>query len=478
MSRYRFSRRSLLAAAGGAAALLPLLSASKGFSAVPTAPKRLFIIQTTNGVIANAFWPDDSDVNLTQPLPEILSPLESHKSDIIVLGGIDLQSALDDIWGHANSHDCAGHLLTGMQGAKGNKPGYNEAAPVANIASVDQAIAQELKRTTQLPFPSLELGVSNMTSGHDNAETQRYTSYRGPAIGSDPARPDGVLTELNPYNLYTKLFSNFMQEDTSAIDALRAERRSILDLVGSDMERLAGRLGRGDKEKIEAHLSSVRDIERQLDAVQLSGCYSPTLKADVPWTKQEGMSHIPEITKMHIDLAVAAMACDMTRVATMMLINYANQGVTMPWLGDEFTGPGDEYPLRDHHDITHRQGQSPEHTRRKIVSETWFMSQFAYVLTAMKRVSEPKADGTMGTMLDNSVVAILNSGSDGAGHTVTDMPWVIAGNCGGYFKTGRYLRYDHAPHNGLLVAFCNAMGMPRDYYGDPKYGGELPGLRG
>ncbi len=470
------SRRSLLAWAGAGAALLPLLSATRGLSATATAPKRLFIIQTTNGVIADAFWPKN-DPSLTQPLPEILSPLEEHKRDIIVLGGIDLQSAIDDTWGHGNSHDDAGHLLTGLQGAKGNKAGYNEAAPVANIASVDQAIAQHLKTTTQLAFPSLELGVSNMTSGHDNAETQRYTSYRGPAIGSDPARPDGVLTELNPYNVYKKLFAVDMQTDTGALDALRAERRSILDLVGSDMERLALRLGKGDKEKIEAHLQSVRDIELQLDAVQATGCYSPTLTPNVPWDKPEGISHIPEISRMHIDLALAAMSCDMTRVATLMLVNYGNSGVTMPWLGAEFTGQGDEFPIRDHHDMTHRQGQSADHRRRKITAEKWFVSQFAYLISAMKKVVEPKADGSLGTMLDNSVVAIMNSGSDGAGHTIKNMPWVLAGSCGDYFKTGRSITYDHAPHNGLLVAFCNAMGMPRDYYGDPKYGGELPGLR-
>ena len=34
------------------------------------------------------------------------------------------------------------------------------------------------------------------------------------------------------------------------------------------------------------------------------------------------------------------------------------------------------------------------------------------------------------------------------------------------------------PHNGLLVGLANAMGAPTDTFGDPQYGGELPGLRG
>ena len=105
------------------------------------------------------------------------------------------------------------------------------------------------------------------------------------------------------------------------------------------------------------------------------------------------------------------------------------------------------------------------------------MAQFAYLIAEMKAVPELRADGSQGTMLDNSVVAILNSGSDGAGHSVTNLPWVIAGSCGGYFQTGRYLAYDDAPHNQLLCSFGNAMGVPMDHFGDPNYSGELPGLR-
>lgn len=475
----RFSRRSLLSRAGVGAAFVPMLGLSHSYAGAAAGPvkRRLVIIQTTNGVIAKSFFPDAADVGLANPLPAILSPLEPHKRDIIVFGGIDLKSALDDIYGHANSHDDAGHLLTGMQGAKGNKPGYNEDAPVANTASVDQVIATDPSIKGAVPFPSLELGVSN-GFGHDNNELARYVSYRGPAIASTPARPDGVLTELNPYNAFKKLFAMGMQQDVSTLDALRAKRRSVLDFVGADLGRLANRLGKEDGDKVRAHLQSISELEKQLATLPSVDCRGPQLPQGVPTDGKDEISQIPKVTKMHLDIIVTAMACDLTRVATVMLTGFHNAQVIMSWLGDEFTGKGDEFPLRDHHDITHRQYQSPDHTRRKVIAETWFMSQFAYLIQAMKQVREMKADGTPGTMLDNSVVAILNSGSDGGAHSVTNLPWVIAGGCGGYFKTGRYLKYDKAPHNGLLVAFCNAMGVPRTSFGDPKYGGELPGVRG
>jgi hypothetical protein len=482
MSDYRFSRRSLLASVGAGAALLPLLSATKGFSQVPAAPKRLVILQTTNGVIKNAFWPQTPGPLQGQTLPEILSPLEPHKEDIIVFGGIDLKTWLnlgEPFNGSTNSHDDLGVMLTGAPPAVAKKPGYDGPYPLANGPSIDYVVGEHLAKSASIPFPSLQLGV-NIGWGLDGVHLARYVSYRGPAIGSAPAQqPDGITPELNPYTVFDKLFSNNMV-DMDAQNAIRARRKSVLDFVGRDLERLAARLGTDDKAKIQAHLQSIRELERT--GAGLGECGPPDIPQglNVNGGFKAGVSDLiyPTQTKMMLDMIVSALKCDATRAVTLMMSGSHNGGLIFSWLGDEFSGPGDEYEYRDHHDLTHRQGQSPDHTRRKILAEQWFMKQFAYLLEEMKKVPEARADGSPGTMLDNSVVAILNSGSDGAGHTVTNLPWVIAGSCGGYFKTGQYLKYDGAAHNGLLCAFGNAMDVPMDYFGDPAYPGELAGLRG
>jgi hypothetical protein len=112
-------------------------------------------------------------------------------------------------------------------------------------------------------------------------------------------------------------------------------------------------------------------------------------------------------------------------------------------------------------------------------------AQMAALLDAMKAIPEGA-----GTMLDSSVVWWANNMADGDLHTVRGMPWVLAGSCGGYFRTGRYLRFgdwgqasptsgkNMVPHNGILVGLANAMGVPTETFGDSQYGGELPGLRG
>ena len=51
------------------------------------------------------------------------------------------------------------------------------------------------------------------------------------------------------------------------------------------------------------------------------------------------------------------------------------------------------------------------------------------------------------------------------------MPYIIAGSCGGYFKTGQYIKVtsqsdprndQDAPHNKLLTQFLDAVGARKD----------------
>lgn len=73
---------------------------------------------------------------------------------------------------------------------------------------------------------------------------------------------------------------------------------------------------------------------------------------------------------------------------------------------------------------------------------------------------------------------VPNNMNAGNQHRVIDMPWLIAGSCGGYFKTGCLLRSDNAPSSRVLVGICDALGVSSEGWADPAYGGELAGMRG
>jgi hypothetical protein len=71
----------------------------------------------------------------------------------------------------------------------------------------------------------------------------------------------------------------------------------------------------------------------------------------------------------------------------------------------------------------------------------------------------------------------------GGGHHTDNLPWILAGSCGGYFQTGRFHAWPSGkpnqsiPQHGVLTAIFNAMGVPVDHYGDADYGGELTLLK-
>jgi hypothetical protein len=91
------------------------------------------------------------------------------------------------------------------------------------------------------------------------------------------------------------------------------------------------------------------------------------------------------------------------------------------------------------------------------------------------------------TLLDNSAVVWMNELSDGKAHDFRDLPYVIAGSCGGYLKQGQYIRLSgentrgdtDAPHNKLLTTLMNAVGIPTTRFGSAMFGedGEFDALK-
>jgi hypothetical protein len=64
-------------------------------------------------------------------------------------------------------------------------------------------------------------------------------------------------------------------------------------------------------------------------------------------------------------------------------------------------------------------------------------------------------------------------------HEYNNVPAIMAGTAGGYFKPGRSVRLPaNTAQNGILVAIANALGVPTETFGHAAYGGELAVLRG
>jgi hypothetical protein len=68
----------------------------------------------------------------------------------------------------------------------------------------------------------------------------------------------------------------------------------------------------------------------------------------------------------------------------------------------------------------------------------------------------------------------MNDGADG---NAQKLPWLLAGKCGGYLKTGQVADSAGKPLHGVLAELCNAMEVPVASFADAIYGTPMAGLK-
>jgi hypothetical protein len=239
--------------------------------------------------------------------------------------------------------------------------------------------------------------------------------------------------------MYSRIFANANLSDAE-LKKLIADRQSVLDFLKDDISRLQGRVSSEDKAKLEAHLGGIRNIEQGL-ANSANACKPLMMPAkyDV-----HAMDKFPDAAKLQMDLMLLAQTCGMTRVSTFMFAN-ADSWQYYPWIGVN----------EEHHELSHTGNTDAVATEKLVKINVWHTEQFKYMLDALAAVQEP--DGS--TMLDSSLILWGNELGAGNTHTYKNIPWVLAGGAGGYFKMGRQMNYKDQPHNNLLVSVCNAMGF-------------------
>ncbi len=189
-----------------------------------------------------------------------------------------------------------------------------------------------------------------------------------------------------------------------------------------------------EREKIDAHLSSIRDIEKTLQDPDRNGfcevTQQPPTTIDVYDNDTLHMRF-----KAHIDILVSALACDQTRVAT--LTAEGGAGMAQPkWIG---LGA-------KHHDMSHG-GAGWDRLYH------WYAEQLAYLIQKLKAVPESN-----GTLFDNTAIAWVNEMGLGS-HSMGDLPYLIAGSCGDQFRTGRFVDVSGAKEIGFLFNLLHAMGI-------------------
>ncbi|MDC0672827.1 DUF1552 domain-containing protein [Nannocystis radixulma] len=445
MKNSALSRRAMLKGAGGACLALPLLDIMGGcnadlaskpqqFRGSGGVPKRFVVFWTPNGTIMQHWRPSGSESSFT--LPRILQPLDPHKQDIVVLDGVDEMSAYK---GPGDAHQKGtGQSLTATELQEGDFPGDGgKSAGWADGISVDQAIADVVGDQTK--FRSLEFGVYVY-----GANVGSRISYRGPA---QPIPP-----ENDPTAAFNRIFAD-LESDPEAQMRRIAERKIVLDAVAADYQRLVKKVGAADRIKLEAHLAAVRDIEMRLETGgTIGGACEPPMLGEVADPLK--VANIPKTGKLQMDLLAMALACDLTRVASIMWTNSAT-AKPFPWLNIP----------EGHHELAHRGDGDLDAQEKLTVINTWYCEQFAYLIEKLKSI--PEGDGTV---LDNTLLIWVNEHQKGNDHDRHEIPYVVAGKAGGAVKTGRWLQVPgERAHNDLWSGCMNVMGIEAKTFGNPIY---------
>jgi hypothetical protein len=443
------SRRAFLGGAGGITIGLPLLESmteQRARAAVSAAAKRLVIFFSPNATNNPAeFMPQQGGANYT--LGKETAPLLPLRDKLLVVSGINMESAKQDDGDH---HSIGmSHMLTATKWIPASgyeKPGGDQfTVGFAGGISVDQHIAKQIGTTTK--FPSLEFGVISISDYGVHPFSRM--------ISAGPNQP--VPAEDDPGAMFKRVFTDGTIVAGTTVEQANAQRRSVLDFVTDDFVRLEAKLGTRDRQKVDQHLTAVRNLEARLSRATTPPSASCINKTFTPSGDPLDKANIPVTGKLQMDLLTLALSCDVTRVASIQW-SWARSLLVHPWVqvGDQ------------HHTLSHG-GASDALSR----INTWFSQQLAYLATSMNAIDE----GNGQTLLDNSVVYWCGECAIGYNHDYNNIRAFLLGSCGGALKTGQHIHLENEPHNKLLVTLMNAMGVAGNQFGDPQFGtGPLPGV--
>jgi hypothetical protein len=404
MTRHaRLTRRRLLLGTAGTALTIPLLPSllPRELRAAPgDPPKRLIVMYTGNGFHPETWLPTGSETDFQ--LSQVLAPLAPHQAKLNVVHGLVGND------GHQMGHS---ECLTG-------RPRDNVDHMPAGGPSLDQLIAKT--HSNEVPLESLQLGVD---TDNNALSIISYTDGGLPLPPQSSAR--GAFERV----------AGIVDVDPLAAERRRAQDRSVLDSVIADLESIQPQLTSEERILLDAHLELVRAQE-----LKLSMPFEPIECGHLP--DQVGDLDVPTTFLGHIDTIAAALACDVTRVVTLVMGGSGFAG-HYEWAGVN----------EDFHECAH--GAVPNALALFTQAHVWHAEMFAALLARLDSIPESN-----GTLLDNSVVLWTSElGLHQHSHTKSNMGLVLAGSAGGYFSTGRFLDLAGAHYHDLLLTLGHAMGQ-------------------
>src|SRR6185436_19293906 len=291
-------------------------------------------------------------------------------------------------------------------------------APNCNGPTSDQIVAAHASFAgkTKVPFMSLRVQADSYRGGGNVG----VISWKSASQKNDPT--------VSPSLAFQNVFAGFTPPMSMtgggpvapdpALDRQRREEASVLDVVSASATRLKARLGRPDQVRLERHFDEIRALELRLGTIPdpkpmppgaASGCAlpgkpgaDPPVMMDTAEEAEVGYADEEQRAQALTGVLAKAMACDLTRVATLQytcaqcFMNVeALVGVKM-----------------DLHELAHLStivGGKDVAQQKVMEMYGWHMKHFSALAQQLK--STLGSDGR--PLLDNTVMVFVNEGGLG-----------------------------------------------------------------
>ena len=379
---------------------LPHLDIMGAVNKTAWVPMRMVCVGTNFGFVPQLFFP--TGVGRGYTMSELLNPLAHHRENFTIFSQLD--HGAEGVGGHGGVHAYLSGVLA--KNSKGLKEG--------NI-SIDQKAAQFVGANTR--YASMQF-TSGSTAGN-------LLSWTNSGVAIPPVQDLRAL--------YSLLFQKSDPQEINLLKRAHAEEKSILDLVKSDADRLMGRVGKLDREKLERYFTSVRELEKSLTQ---SEAWLDRPKPKVSYALPNSADEMDFVDRvpLYYDLIALALETDSTRVITFELSDIgANSG---------------GFPItKGYHQLTHH-GKVESYLEELSIIEKFHTRQFSRFLNKLAAVEEPNGK----TLLDNTMTLFGSGMGNASSHSNKDLPLLLAG---GGFKHGQHLRFEKDKSRGVETPACN-----------------------
>jgi hypothetical protein len=470
MKRKQWTRRQLIKSFGPLGLLLLPVARAMGYAAggaFAGAPR--FVMFFKGGSYHS---PSVRPSSIDQLTGTPLAPLAPHAADLVVFQGMRIHGGSPKSDGYQEEHGAG--LIGCVTGHEYHYSKNDSYYAYTDHQSIDVAIAnayQTRPALAALPFASLHLGGGAHSDADNVGLGQRYISYRERQAGDslygnaiEPVQNAGQVYDqlMQRVNLLCSKDSNQPAADNSALVAALQRKKSVIDLRLADISDAKRALGMDSAhaQKLDGLVDGWREVEKavsaELTAAQAGGGSGSSMACPAgarPTGNGQNVNDCDKLSLVHdqmIDLIQLAFTWDLTRVVAFTLSG-ASSGERWPSQGVS----------KAHHSLEHSNDVEGLNIMGRYYSE-----KFARLLTALKTID----DGDGHTALYNSSIVLgMECWSDSSsGHYLKDIPFVLAGQGGGAFQTGRVVDAAGRSNNDLLVSVQRASGIDSDVFGLPS----------